>query len=131
MPEKRTALITRYRRNETRFAKLMAISEQEAHRALFSPPVTERRSPVQSLDAYRKAEQTERRLYYRRCSRAFGHRLEALPGEQRSLLLCRCRDRMDWEQACRITGYSESGAMKIMRRFEKTKNDRCIKKDRS
>ena len=117
MPEKRTALTVKYRRREKRFAKLMAIPEQEAKKALYSEPVTDRRLPVQDRGHYRKADKTERRTYYRAFSRAFGHRLEALTEEQRTLLLYRCRDGLSWEKACQKSGYSESGAMKIYRKL--------------
>lgn len=116
MPEHRTALLVRYRRREERFAKLMGIPAREAREMLENAPVTERRCPAQTQDGYRLADRRTRRLYYRRFSRAFGHRLEALSPGQRALLLARCRDGLSWERACRKTGYSKSGAMKLMKR---------------
>lgn len=120
MCEKRTALLVRYRCRDERFAKLMSIPLQEAQKLLKNVPVTERHCPEQTLSGYRKADTAHRRIYYRAFSKELGHRLAALPEDQRALLLLRCRDGLSWERACRETGYSESGAMKVMRRFAET-----------
>lgn len=116
MPEKRTALVTRYRSRPERFAKLMALNEEQAQKALANAPVTARQLPPQTPDGYRKAGPAERRIYYRALSRALGHRLEGLEKTQRALLLIRFRDGRSWKKACSMTGYSESGAMKVLRR---------------
>ena len=115
MPEKRTALLVRYRHRAGRLSKLMSVSLAEAETVLLNAPVTRRLCPQQTLEGYRKADSRERRIYYRRCSRSFGHRLETLSAQQRALLLRRCRDGLSWKKACRETGYSQSGAMKVFR----------------
>ena len=119
MPEKRAYLSVVYGHRPKRFAKLMAVPEQEAREALRQADVRSRHLPVQEMKGYRQADGETRRREYRAFSRSFGHRLETLPEAQRRLLLSRCRDGLSWKSACRKTGYSESGALKI---FRKTKD---------
>lgn len=119
MQEKRARLKVRYRRRPLRLSKVLCLEETEAEAVLSEAPVSKRRLPTQNLKGYRRADRRTRRTCYRACSREFGHRLERLPKAQRVLLLCRFRDGLAWKEACKKTGYSESGAMKILRRFKK------------
>ena len=112
MPGERSALRLRYRRDTVRLAKLMAVTEPDAAAQLNRRDAR----PGPGPDGYRKAGTRARRLYCRPFSRAFGHRLERLAPEQRALLLSRYRDGLSWRAACRKTGYSESGAMKVRRK---------------
>lgn len=116
MPEKRAFLAVTYRHRPYRLAKLMSVPEREARAALRPEPVTDRRLPEQDPESYRRADRAERRTRYRPCSKDLGHRLAALSEEQRALMLGRYRDGLSWKQVCRKTGYSESGAMKLLRR---------------
>lgn len=121
MQKKRTDLAVRYRRRALRLSKVMCLEERESEEILNEAPVEKRELPAQNLSGYLKADKTRRRLYYRGFSRAFGHRLETLTEAQRTLLLRRFRDGLDWKAACRQTGYSQSGAMKVLRKI-KTKS---------
>lgn len=115
--ERRASLIRKYRRRALRLSKVMSLEEKEAEEMLREAPVQKRHLPEQDLQAYFKAGPRERRLYYRSCSRALGHRLERLPKEQRALLLCRFRDRLDWKTACKKAAYTKSGAMKVLKKL--------------